>query len=172
MYPIKYKLYKGYNVNYLCTNIPDDPRCMNRVLTLDDMEREIAKHVKDNLDTCINIDAGYYNVQKGEKQVDVTIAENNVLIKLDYPLTLTKGSTVKQVKEFSNVVNVPLGKIYITVQEIVNSEALFADFDPLPYMLVHKDLLIERDKPYPDKVYNIKDENGYEFMFAVEGEEA
>lgn len=170
LYPSKYRMYKNYNVNYLCTNLPKDSRCINRMLLLEDMEKEISKYVRDNIDNCFVLDTTRFSVEKGNKEVKVTIAENNVLMHLKYPITLKKGNIIKRSEDVSKVVNVPLGKLYNVVDDIVESEALYGDFDPLTYMLVHRDVIIEGDKPYPDKIYIVKDNNKHIFRFAIEGE--
>lgn len=170
LYPNNYVMYKNYNVNYLCTNLPNNPRCINRMLLSEDMEKEISKYVKDNIDNCFVLDTTRFSVEKGNKEVKVTIAENNVLINLKYPITLKKGNIMRKSEEVSKVVNIPLGKLYSTAKDIIESEALYGDFDPLTYMLVHRDVIIEGDKPYPDKIYIVKDNNENMFRFAIEGE--
>src|SRR3989344_178353 len=96
LYPNKYRMYKNYNVNYLCTNIPNDPRCINRMLLPEEMEKEISRYVRDNIDNCFVLDTKRFSVEKGKKEVKVTIAKNNVLINLDYPITLRKGNTIRK----------------------------------------------------------------------------
>ncbi len=169
--PLKYRLYNGNNVAYLCYNIIDDERCMNRVLRLEDIERELNRYLEGRLNQCINLE-GFNVVSRGKLIVKSTIARDNVLVVVDYPIVFEKKDKRISIDRFSKSINIALGKLFDTSLDILNDEASYGDFDQLPYMIVHKDIRIEKDRPYPDKAYILTDKNSnYMFQFLVEGGE-
>ncbi len=172
--PIKSKMFNGYKVNYLCYNLPNNEACVNRVLTLKDMEDELSRFIENNLRNCININdfrSSAYSLQPGNLEVSTTIGQDNVLIIVDYPITLSKDQARITFSRHTSTVNVPLGRLYLTAIDIIDSEAQVGDFDPLPYMLFHNLARIEKQRPFPDKIYIMSIRTiPFIFQFAIEGE--
>lgn len=172
--PLKALQFNGNRVSYLCYNIPGSDNCVNRVLTLRDIENQVSSYLENNLINCINIDSfksSSYSLQPGNLEVSTTIGQNNVLVIVDYPITLSRDNARLTVSRFSSTVSIPLGRLYLTAIDIIDSEAQVGEFDPLPYMLVHNLIRIEKQRPFPDKVYimNVRT-SPYIFQFAIEGE--
>jgi len=171
--PTKFRLYNGYRVNYLCYNVQGNERCSNRIVRLGDIEKEIEDDIDSKISTCLNLAqfSGDYQLKTGRSNLKASIGLDDVSIDLDYPITLeTKGTTV-EMRDFSKSLIRPLGRLYNTVQAIVSDEARLGDFNKDAYMLLHKDTVIEKHRPYPDKVYVLKTRTSdYIFQFAVEGE--
>ncbi len=174
--PIKYKFYNGNNVNYLCYNIVGDERCSNHIVLVTDMVKELNNYLQSKLSDCINIKGIskklFYNINVGKLSVDTRILANDVLVKVNLPITLSKGESTLSISDFSKTVNIPLGSLYDTVYDIVDSETSTGEFLQLPYMLAKRGSVeVNVDKPYPDKIYILNKKNdNYIFQFAIEGE--
>jgi len=174
--PIKYRMYNGNKVNYLCYNIIGDERCSNRMVLLTDMERELNDYLQFELANCVDTRALakklFYKVNVGKLRVDTRILRDNVVVDVKYPITISKGTATLTQEDFSQTINRPLGDLYNTVYDIIDSETTSGQFLQLPYMLAKRGSVeINIDKPYPDKVYILNKKNdNYIFQFAVEGE--
>ncbi len=172
--PTKSRLYNGYQINYLCYNQINTELCINRVLTLKSMEDEISRQLKTNIQSCLDIkqfETSNTKISTGNLDVSLTIGEKNILFVVDYPITILKDNTRDSITRFTKTINNPLGLLFNTAVTIIESESSFGDFDQLPYMIIYKNVIIEKDRPFPDKVYKIKTINDpYTFQFAIEGE--
>lgn len=173
--PTRAKTFNNYRINYLCYNIPGTEQCSNRVLTLRSMEDELSNFLENNLRGCIKLDefkAGSYSLQPGNLEVSSTIGQNNVLVVVDYPITLQKDQARLTIQRYTTTINVPLGRLYLAAMDILDFETQVGDFDPLPYMLVHNAIRIEKHRPFPDKIYliNARINPSYRFQLAIEGE--
>ncbi len=172
--PLKAINFNSNRLSYLCYNIPGAEECVNRVLTLGNIEAEISRYLENNLRNCIRIDdfrSNSYSLQPGSLDVSSTIGQNNVLVVVDYPITLSKDSARLTLFRYSSSLKIPLGRLSLTAIDNIESEVQAGDFDPLSYMIVHNLIRIEKHRPFPDKVYilNIRG-NSYRFQFAIEGE--
>ncbi len=171
--PTKVRLYNGYKVNYLCYNVANDERCSNRIAKLSDIEKELEGNIDSKLSTCVNLAqfSGDYELKTSRLSLKASIGLDDVSIDLDYPITLETRDIIVEMRDFSKSLNYPLGRLYSTAQTIVSDEARLGDFNKDSYMLLHKDVIIEKHRPYPDKVYVLKTRTSdYIFQFAVEGE--
>ena len=172
--PLKFKTFNNARINYLCYNIPGSDQCVNRILTLKTMEDELSRYLETSIRNCIRIDefkTSGLSLQPGNLEIITTIGQDDVLVIVDYPITLARDNARLTLSRFTSKVNIPLGRLYLAAIEAIDSEASVGDFDPLPYMLVHNLVRIEKHRPFPDKVYvmNIRTVP-YIFQFAIEGE--
>jgi hypothetical protein len=172
--PDTYRLYNDTLVSYLCWNQENLPTCTNRLLILEKMDDQLTKAIEDSLDTCMNVYDFSSDIEVGgEREVEVDINLQQVRIDMYYPLTIDKGDDdFASEDEFSVVLNVPLGELYLVSQDIVNQHATIGDFDQLLYMLSKLSrYTIYKNKPYPDIVYQVRlREGSYVFQFAIQGE--
>jgi len=178
--PSSYLLYNGYNVAYLCNNIPDTDQCANAMINTADIENQLSDYIKANLRECMQKDAlgaGFlstYEIIRGDTEVKTTIEENAVIFTIDPKITMKKGDSSLTIQEYSKSVNLPLGLLLDTTYEIVNNEAQYGVFFNNEYMLAKRGAVeIYKDQPYPHKVYvlNARDSD-YIFQFAIESEGA
>lgn len=173
--PLRAVQFNGNRVSYLCYNIPGNDNCVNRVLTLKAIEEELSRYLENNLRTCISIEdfrQPSYSLESANLEATATIGKNNILVVVDYPITLSKDAARLTLSRYTSTLNIPLGRLYLAAIDIIDSEAQVGDFDPLPYMLVHNTVRIEKHRPFPDKVYimNVRG-NSYLFQFGIEGEQ-
>lgn len=173
-----YRLYNDTRISYLCYNIVNDDRCSNRMLLRETMQEQLSAAIQADINDCLEVQGSalkpYDVITSKSPEVSTKIDTENVIVTLDYPITLRSKRDNNQVtkQSFESIINNPLGKLYDISQEAVNSEAEFGGFDVLSYMLKEKgNVKIYPRKPYPDKIYIIKDEDtGYIFQFAIQGE--
>jgi hypothetical protein len=180
-----YRLWNDTSVSYLCYNKANDPRCINRALTLGILQGEIKKCIDAQLGPlgiCLNVKQ-FESFGKPVKitapqqpSVNVEVGQDNVLLSLDYPIEIesTRDETKFNLDEPIELnLAYPLGRLYdLAVNQIVDAEAQFGDFEQFLYMITKKgQFIIYKDKPYPDKLYRIKTrDHPLLFQFYIEGE--
>ncbi|MDD5331754.1 MAG: hypothetical protein PHE43_02950 [Candidatus Nanoarchaeia archaeon] len=182
-----YRLFDDSKVSYLCYDIENKENCMNRMLTIKNMEDQLNENVGDFMDNCLEEvksqgNLKTYNVLiNGEPKYEFLIRPDEVVLNINWPITLKGKSKDISVSEdkFEIDFNYPLGNLYDVSQDIINGyslspgEATTGYFDSLTYMLSKKgEYKIYVKKPYPDEVYRlVKEGNNYIFQFAVQGED-
>lgn len=179
--PGSYRLWNDTTISYLCWNQQGQRACMNRMLTLEYMQEQLDVAIKQQVETCLDVQGEgdiiqtYEIVTPKDYSVKTTIEQDKTLVMLNYPLTLKSKTGEAKVtrKEFTKTFDVPLGELYGVSQDIVNAEAT-GFFDSLTYMLSkYSRYTIYTQKPYPDTIYQIKlREGSYIFQMAIQGEAA
>lgn len=166
--------YQGQSISYLCFSQGGKATCSNRMLTTTSMEQQLSEAISKGLATCLNLGKFKrgFDLQIGQQKVVTAIGPSNVIVTLQMPLTLSKDNVVVQRDSFTQTFNYPLGRLYAVSQTIVDYESQFGEFEQLSYMLTHKgEYVIDKKKPYPDKVYILKTkDSSYIFQFMVQGE--
>ncbi len=160
-------------ISYLCYNVEDKPNCYNRMLTLNEMESQLSEAIKNGLMTCINLRSfgRGADLQRGNLNVETEIGREEVIVTANMPVTLKRGDLVEKEEEFFATINKPLGKLYEVSQDVIDVETEFGEFDQLSYLTaIPRDFIIEKKRPYPDKLYIIIDDSGYVFQFFVQDE--
>src|SRR3989344_720739 len=144
-------------ISYLCYNMEDEDTCSNRMLTVTDMQDQLAKAINDNLMNCLNLNQfahGFEIRVMPNYNTEVAIGEDNVLITLNMITLLTKGDVTVKEETYTTNLKYPLGRLYDVSQDIISVETQYGDFEQLSYMLAKKgQYIINKDKPYPDKLY-------------------
>lgn len=179
-----YRLWNDATVSYLCYNQPNTEVCSNRMLTRQHMEEELTSAIENELAQCVDVQGfsmglikTFDVVANDPMKAKVTIARENVIVDLNYPVTLKSRSSdnVVSEKKFTVSIDKPLGEFYDVAQDILEAETSAGMFDTLTYMLAKMSrYTIYLQKPYPDKIYQVTLREGskYIFQFAVEGEQA
>jgi len=174
-----YRLYDDTTISYLCYNMEDDPRCMNRMLRKADMEQQLNEAIDFALSTCIDVQKfkklGSFQITASKDwEVGTMINPESVLVTVDYPITITSEKSELTLSEdtFKKVFNYPLGELYKVSQDVIDFETTYGEFDQLSYMLAYHGLYrIDKLRPYPDKIYKLnKQDSNYIFQFAIQGE--
>ncbi len=172
--PTKYLKYKDYNVAFLCYNQKNEERCIARGLTKREMEQELENYLNEKLLSCISVKEFWsgYDISTGELTTDVTIGNDIVFINVIYPITLRKGDSEIKLENFPNRIEVPLGRLFDVVQDILWYETENGLFFVESYELLHQgEFEIRKDQPYPQEIYILRTRTSdYIFQFAVEGE--
>ncbi|MBU2406812.1 MAG: hypothetical protein KKA26_02385, partial [Nanoarchaeota archaeon] len=141
-------------------------------------------YVSENLINCVNFsswEARGYEVSAGSYRVETTIGDENVIILVDYPITISRGDSVLEENRFSKNFDVPLGKLARVADMIVNKEInnQLGQVFTIPIITIfHGEIEIKRDTHGPyDEVYTLglRDDifsmagEKYIFQFAVRG---
>ena len=171
--PESYILYEGKRVSYLCYTTEYYKGCVNQQpLLKETVENEITERIKPEVQDCVNhVVSEYqgkgYSVSAGSLNIETVLQPRKVLINVNVPLALTKAETVKYEK-FNSIIAHPLYNFVMLSQDIVNSEAMYGDFDQLTYMLIHNDMSINKFRTGTSTIYNLQDrKTGKQFTFAV-----
>lgn len=176
--PEHYRLYKGNSVQYLCSNIPKDARCLNLLKPLGSMVGDLNKYAEFELNNCLDPNKfknlfGSYDVDIGKLSVDISLENKKTLVNVDYPVTLSKDDAKVTLPKITREIDAPIGGLYDDVYQIINGYASSGDFLHEAYMFQNRgEVEIKRDTVYPDIIFVLNKKNSdYVFQFAIEGEE-
>ena len=91
------------------------------------IEKQLERYISLELKSCLNQfkpfeEQGYKVIENGNVKSDVTIASSDVIVSVDYPLSVAKGSSKTDVNKFFVRVPVNLEKIYNLASTIANFE--------------------------------------------------
>ncbi len=180
--PLKYVTYQNKKIKYLCYNIPNDNNCINMLPPFEAMISQLQERIDNDIKKCVDTDLpksniGAYEAEVGIPKTGISTIGTSVIIKVDYPVKLTKEGTTAQLSPITKEINAPLFILYRTTYDIIEAQARTGFFDQLIYMLSKKgEVIINVDKSpsagnVGDIIYKInqKDSN-FEFWFAVEGD--
>lgn len=172
--PLRYRSYYGDRFAYLCTKTGEQTSCVNQVLSKEKIQERMDPYLKEQLTNCIDLStfrANEYQVETGEMQVFTTINQQNILVELLFPVTISQDTFQQDREQYFKAVNYPFGEVLDIVNDITNDEASLGDFDILSYGIQKRpDYTFGIRKPHPDKLYFVKPENhAIEFRFAIQG---
>ncbi len=169
------RTYMGEEYRELCINVDGAKYCVNRILTLEDMELELERVLIENLDSCIDFDYFVkrgYSIDTYNKSLDVVIGDSQINFALYYTINMAKEDYEINVNEFFTTKEHNLGLVHKLVMDILNHETTDGYFDKDEWMNDNNMLFeIQKAKPYPYVIYEIKDDTGFEFDFALELED-
>ena len=130
------------------------------------IESEIESYVNDLLFFCTKnfIDFPDFEIEQGEISSEVLVGDNEVVLNVRYPLSISKGESTHSLKDFKDIkIPVRLGIIYdsvlnITQQQINdNGQICLTCIDDLAN---EKDLYVEmNDYDSMTIIFSIRDEN-------------
>ncbi len=176
--PASYKLYNGNQVQYLCSNIPNDNRCLNLLKPLGSMVGDLNKYAEFELNNCLDPNKfkslfGTYDINIGTLKIDIDLENEKTLVNVDYPVTLSKGDAKITLPKITREIDAPIGGLYESVYQIINGYASTGDFLHEAYMFQNRgEIEIKRDTVYPDVIFVLNKKNSdYIFQFAIQGEE-
>ena len=92
------------------------------------IEKQIDRYVNENLKSCLGEfkaleGQGFKITEKGTIDAQTRIAEDNVVIIVDYLLEIEKSGGTQTVSKFYTTIDAPLSKMYTFAEYIVNLEA-------------------------------------------------
>ena len=101
------------------------------------------------------------NVERGNLKLDADIGEDNVIINANLPVKISKGDVETKREKFEAELNYPLGRLYNSAKDIVDSEAVYGNLDTLTYSVLKtrisgKPYIVQKLQPYPDKLFILK----------------
>lgn len=167
------KRYVSNDYRYLCKQKLGYSNCVPIVLSRQTMEEELEGYMMSKIGSCVDLNffrEQGFEVQAGDLQVDVSIAADDVVMNVNYPITISSGLKKIEVDAFTQKIDLPLGKLYDLSVRIINREVSKGFFDKDEFMFQHgAEIKIQKHKPYPDIVYELTDD--IVFRFALQGKE-
>jgi|SRR3989338_5765903 len=160
-------VYSGYEINAIVDKGLSSPNKMNSKTGI---ENEISRHVENEIADNCDLNDFNFEISKGDAKVVTEIRDSNVVVAMDYPLTVSKGGTSLTLNDFSLIVDDDFGKIYRAVNDIVNAE-IEGEFDMNSYFLENKNVAVTRTDAEGGVIYRIvteKEQDG--FVFGVKNE--
>lgn len=146
----------------------------NTLTPISNMENEINSYIKNSLPFCFELgNFSGFNITEGKIKAESTINKDEILLKVNYPLTIKKGKSTSILDEkYNEEIFVRLGDMHFITQKIIN-EKLNSNFMDLTYLseLGYSISIFPQDNNV--FIYSIKDENyelggmPYTFNFAV-----
>ena len=93
----------------------------------DSVEDHLSRYVEENLETCIDDfksikELGFDVLDEGKPDAKAIIAENNIVIRLEYPLIVSRRGARKELNNFYTTLNLDLADIYSMAEYISELE--------------------------------------------------
>ncbi len=94
------------------------------MITKSEMESELSKAIKKNLDTCIT---GFYEFEdyeiiEGSISVSSSIKDELISIEVNYPLKIIKGNFAHNLKKFKTEKEARLGMVYEAISQYIQEQ--------------------------------------------------
>ena len=126
--PVKYSDYDSKKVSFLCYRVKNNEPCYNMMFTRSEVEAEAKSFLGNNVKKCIDSDLisfkdKDYSLGTGNFNLNLVFDDKALLINLDYPITLTKGSIVEIQKTFTGERKTNFWKAADLASDIVNTES-------------------------------------------------
>jgi hypothetical protein len=166
---------KIQEISYLCYTYQSYFSCKNQEpLLMNHLEEEIATGISKKVRICFDEIASSLgrqgeSVEANYRGFDVKLSPGKIIVNIDGEIASTKsGQTTRQTEIKGNFPS-RLYEITKVVQEIVNQEATYCNFDLLGFMLLYSEFEIDKTITRDSTtIYTVKHEKGVEkFDFAV-----
>jgi hypothetical protein len=128
------------------------------------MEIELASYINSELQFCLNefYDLNDFTIEGGEVSSIVKIEDDKVLLKMNYPLSITKGEKTYTLDEFESSYKVRLGVVYNVAKQIIDDQIKNTEIICIGCLYdlgVKNDVFIKSVDYQGDMIYTITDEN-------------
>ncbi|MEA3414314.1 MAG: hypothetical protein U9Q99_02200 [Nanoarchaeota archaeon] len=171
--PSNYYAYDGNNIEYLCYTSEDRKLCnVQKPLIYSSFEKELEKELETEIDSCFealrnDFDKKGYQVNLRKEGYSVEILPEKILLNLNYELDLSKGS-VEKYDSFSIFLDNNIYQLLGIAKSIVDRESNFGEAPTEAYMMLYRDLKVEKLKQSDEtKIYIITNKKtGEVFQFA------
>ncbi len=171
--PPHYIMYNGKRIEYLCYTNEYHKACVMQQPLLDNhIEEEIKNNIQKKAKECLNsLKESYenrnYQVNLKQGDIKVELIPKRILVKLNYPMTLSKENTETH-DSFDVIVNNNIYELVSIANSILNWEANYGDAETTLYMNAYHDLKVEKLKQTEGSIiYILTDRNNLnKFQFA------
>ena len=147
--PENYILYEGNKVDYACYTNEYYKRCvMQKPFLKQDIEKEIIAYIEPKVKDCFDslkaqLEKRGSFVKIQDMSIDVSIIPNSIIVTINAPMTITKGS-IARLEKFKININSQMYDLVIISSAIANYEARYGSSDSLTYMLYYPDVKVEK----------------------------
>jgi hypothetical protein len=143
-------LHEGIEFRYLCYAGEFYEPCINQEpLLIQKVEAEIQKTINPIVASCIRDleeEFGEGNNRGSSLKSTVDLADGNIKIKIDYPLTIKQGGSSRTINGFDIKKESEVYQILSVSTSIVSYETAYGDSDPVAYMSVYPNTRVEKLK--------------------------
>ncbi len=149
--PEFYYNYQGYKIPYYCyTNEYYKPCVVQQPLVKQNFEEQLLLASKEKIYSCFesSVDefkARGYDVREGEKKLNLEINPEEVVVKLNAPVTLSQ-ETSQRFTDFEIKINSPIYDLLMISTSILQFEAKYGDSDTSTTMFFYPNLIIDKYK--------------------------
>ncbi len=172
--PALYYMYNGSKIEYLCYATEDYQKCIiQKPLLKDSVEKELKKSIEPKIKTCLELEKSSlerkgYSVAFKSPNVIVELIPNNMMIKIESDLKITKDKT-ETYKSINIDKTSKLYELVMIASSIINWEARYGGSEIMNYMMYYPQLRVEKKKQDEGTtIYMITDKNTNEkFVFAT-----
>ncbi|MEM3074468.1 MAG: hypothetical protein QW727_00810 [Candidatus Pacearchaeota archaeon] len=173
--PSLFFLHNGTKLSYLCYTNEFYKTCVNQQpLILQHTKNEINRAILPEIDKCIsslkaNFEKRGYQIRGQNFESSIDIIHNNIIIKINFPLTIKKGDLTQTFENFEIKKHSQYYQLLSVATSIVNFESQYGDSDPVLYMSLYPNTRVEKLKQGDGTtIYKISDRETMEtFNFAV-----
>ena len=174
LHPEHYYLYNNEKIEYLCyTNEYYRTCVIQQPMLIQHIESEINESIKNRTKYCFNeLESKYKKLGYGYKlragRMDTELLPEKIILKLNYPLTLTKGSDTTQYNQFNVILNNNLYELASIANSIIDWESKYGDAETTTYMNYYHNLKVEKlNQMDGSTIYILTNrDNGNKFEFA------
>jgi len=150
----------------------------NYMPTKNQIENEISYYINERLFFCTRnfVDFPELEITQGEIETKTKIEENEIILDVKYPLSITKENDSVIIEDFNNIkIPVRFGIIYDSIYEIIQEQLNHTGicFDCMLDIALEKDLYVNMiDYDNETVIFIFRDENSklndinFEFIFA------
>jgi predicted XRE-type DNA-binding protein len=145
---IAYYLYKNQN------NMPSKEK----------IENEISNYINNEIQFCLNdiSELGDFEITGGEISSTTSIEEDKVSLKMNYPLSISRGEKTYSLNEFETEYKTRLGLVYNISRQIVEEQMKDREIIPIGFLYdlgVKNNVFIKTVEYKGDVIFTITDEN-------------
>ncbi len=93
-----------------------------KLLELEEVEKEISNYIKDEIEPCLdfeNLKKQGFEISKGKPNVVTRIGDRRIVLRLNLPITIKKGTSTVLIDKFSISINSNLRKILDAANYII-----------------------------------------------------
>ncbi len=173
--PLRYVNYNLNKTSILCAKIKSDEPCFNMMFTKSDIDEQLRPFLEGNVKPCVDsvlyaFRDKDYQLSTGSFNLNFDFSNTALLVRLDYPVTLTKGLNTQIQKDFSKETKTNFWKAAKLASEIISKEATGRPVDVASLSSGNIWFEIGRTENDHDNVYILKSRTANDpiFYFAVE----
>ncbi len=170
--------YNGKDYNYWCYGTSSEG-CKNQIYSKIRISQTLETLLKPRVENCLNFSAYEshgYKLLLEPSTIQVKISPLNIDIYFTKAITMLRNNERIELKDFTQRINLPVGRVIDVANLILNEEIENNYFDKDNWMTEHgAEIEINKYRPYPNKLYHImkyvpKQNEWIELNFAIEGE--
>lgn len=145
---IAYYLYK--NQNYMPSR--------------ENVQEEISKYINNEIQFCLNdaSELSEFEIQGGEISSATVIEDDRVLLKMNYPLSISRANKTYALNEFKTEYKARFGLVYNISKQIIDEQSKDMGLVPIGFLYdlgVKNDVFIKTIDYNGDIIFTISDEN-------------